>query len=333
MAVTGDDLLRSRFALSPLFELQSLLRVLAQPSRQPLAPVWAHRLTQAHAELRRTTDLDALTALLSPHYGPEFVAPPPLDLTQTVDDDLAAVRATHLDVARQEIAACLERRPASAPGVLEVLRSEDVVTRIAGVLETAWHALIAPYWPRLRAVCERDVAHRADRLGRVGWGAALNGLHPQVRWRDGAIEFPGTPDDVTVPSDGRGLLLIPSVFLWPRVAAHTGPSWPRALLYPATGIGELWETPPTAGPPDALAALLGRSRATLLTALAEPASTTQLARGLRLATGAVGDHLAVLLRARLVTRSRTGRSVLYRRTALGTALSEATPDFSARGAS
>jgi hypothetical protein len=323
LEVTADDLLRSRFALSPLFELESLLRVLAQPSRQRLAPAWAQRLTQAHAQLRRTTDLDALTALLSPHYGPDFVAPPPLSLTQTVDDDLAAVRATDLGVARQEIEASLTRRPATGRRVLEVLRSDDVVDRIADVLEAAWHELVAPYWPRLRAVCERDVAHRADRLGRVGLGAALNGLHPQVRWRDGALEFPGTPDDVTVASDGQGLLLVPSVFLWPRVAAHTGRSWPRTLLYPATGIGELWETPPTGGPPDALAALLGGSRATLLAALAEPASTTQLARGLGMAVGAVGDHLAVLLRARLLTRARTGRSVLYRRTPLGTALSEA----------
>jgi len=67
-------------------------------------------------------------------------------------------------------------------------------------------------------------------------------------------------------------------------------------------------------------ALLGRSRALLLDTLAQPASTSQLARAFGMATGAVGDHLAVLHRARLVERVRSGRSVLYRRSALGDAL-------------
>ncbi len=66
-----------------------------------------------------------------------------------------------------------------------------------------------------------------------------------------------------------------------------------------------------------LAELIGNSRARLLVGLAEPASTTQLAHAFGLATGAVGDHLAVLLRAGLVQRARSGRSVLYRRTDFG----------------
>jgi DNA-binding transcriptional ArsR family regulator len=58
----------------------------------------------------------------------------------------------------------------------------------------------------------------------------------------------------------------------------------------------------------------------LLTALDQPASTTQLARSLGLATGAAGDHLAILQAAGLLTKARSGRSVLYRRTPLGDAL-------------
>lgn len=76
--------------------------------------------------------------------------------------------------------------------------------------------------------------------------------------------------------------------------------------------------------PEDLADLLGRSRARLLLAIDAPASTTHLARSLQMATGAVGDHLAVLLRAGLVRRARDGRSVLYRRTALGDAIAATT---------
>ncbi|MEZ0068668.1 DNA-binding transcriptional ArsR family regulator [Streptacidiphilus sp. MAP12-20] len=81
--------------------------------------------------------------------------------------------------------------------------------------------------------------------------------------------------------------------------------------------------PPGSGDPpdpDALAALLGRSRARLLAEFAAPASTSQLARSLAMATGAVGDHLAVLRSAGLLSRARSGRSVLYRRTPLGDAV-------------
>jgi DNA-binding transcriptional ArsR family regulator len=88
------------------------------------------------------------------------------------------------------------------------------------------------------------------------------------------------------------------------------------LAYPARGIGTLWETgPPPA--PRALAALVGQTRAAMLAALAEPSSTTALAGRLSITPGAVSQHLSVLLDAGMVTRSRLGRSVFYRRTRSG----------------
>ena len=80
----------------------------------------------------------------------------------------------------------------------------------------------------------------------------------------------------------------------------------RALASPHhQGVPEAW---------------LARLRPRFAPLRADPASTSQLARAFGMATGAVGDHLAVLHRARLVERARSGRSVLYRRTPLGDAL-------------
>jgi DNA-binding transcriptional ArsR family regulator len=317
--VGADDLLRSRFAISPLFELDNLLRKLSGLSPYRLPATWSARLTPIYRRLRATSDLDVVLALFSRTRGPSFAAPPPGSLAQAIEDDLAAVRATALPDARGEIAQCLSLRPASDERIMAMLRSDDVVERTARALETAWYELLAADWLQLRALCERDVVHRAGQLSRSGWVAALDGLHPRVRWRDGGIEILRFVEHRTVPLGGQGLLLVPSVFLWPQVAAQVEEPWPATLIYPARGIAALWETPTTASP-GALGGLVGRTRADLLAALDQPASTTQLARSLGLATGAVGDHLAILHSAGLLTKARSGRSVLYRRTPLGDAL-------------
>lgn len=320
--VNADDLLRSRFALSPLFELDSLIRILSGIVRRPLPAGWTARLVSPYQRLRGDVVFEAVIALQSRHRGPAFAAPPPRSLAQTIADDLAAVRATPLAQARREIRTCLALRPTTDSGVLAVLRSRDVVPRIADTLERAWHELLAAEWLRLRAICERDVIFRSGELGRSGWRAAFAGL-PHLRWRSGGIEVMRMSAAAPISLNGVGLLLVPSVFVWPGVAAYVDDPWPRSIIYPARGVSALWEEPAAAGVPSdhaALSGLVGRSRARLLGALDAPASTTQLARVLGLAPGAVGDHLAVLLRAGLVDRARAGRSVLYRRTPLGDAL-------------
>ncbi len=320
----ADDLLRSRFAISPLFELDTLLRRLSGVSPHRLPAAWTARLTPVFKRLRAETDLDAALALQSHGYGPNFAAPPPRGLAQTIEDDLTTLRATPLPDARREIAHCLALRPATDARPLAILRRDDVVERIARALEVSWHELLAADWLQLRAICERDVVHRAGQLSRGGWATALEDLHPRLRWRSGAIEILWRPRR-SVRLGGRGLLLVPSVFLWPQIAVYVDEPWPATVIYPAQGIAVLWEAPATASA-GALGKLLGHTRGRILAELEQPASTTQLARSLGLATGAVGDHLTILHGAGLLAKARSGRSVLYHRTPLGDALMAACAD-------
>lgn len=108
------------------------------------------------------------------------------------------------------------------------------------------------------------------------------------------------------------------------LAVALEPPWPPAIVYPARGTAAVWESGQANAP--ALQRLLGASRARLLHALDEPASTSQLAHTEQMSLGGVGDHLAVLRASDLVTRARSGQSVLYQRTPIGDALVAAGTD-------
>lgn len=317
---TAEDLLRSRFALSPAFELCGLLRRL-NGRDVALPAAWTARLAPGFARLRGETALDAVLALQAGRMGVNFVAPPPRGLAQTWADDLTAIRATPIAVARAEIDAVRREQPVRDPRVRELLDSDRVVEAVADALDRAWNELLAPDWPQLRAVCERDVVHRVGVIGERGWKEAIEGLEGSLVWQGQHLSVPLRVAHEDVSLAGEGLLLVPSVLFGSGLAAFHDEPWPKALAYRARGTSVLWER--AAPDPDAqaaLAALLGRSRARLLVELGVPASTSQLARSLAMASGAVGDHLAVLRTSGLLVRARSGRSVLYRRTALGDAL-------------
>jgi DNA-binding transcriptional ArsR family regulator len=90
------------------------------------------------------------------------------------------------------------------------------------------------------------------------------------------------------------------------------------LAYPARGVATLWER--SSRESDKLTALLGRGRARLLTELASPLSTTELARRTGITAGGVSQHLTTLRAAGLVVTHRQGRSLLNTRTEVAEAL-------------
>jgi DNA-binding transcriptional ArsR family regulator len=325
--VRNEDLTMSRFALSPLWELTQALRLLASGPRQRDGAVlrpWLLRARDRYLALARETDLGVIDALNPPGWGADFLAPIPASVHTTIGDLLDQVRSTPADQARREVGVALGRQPRVDLRVERILTSDRVAGYVADVLAAAWRALLEPEWRTLRAILERDVVYRAGQLASRGWAAALTDLHADLSWRQGRIElspWPAGDDDADL--GGRGLLFVPSVFSWPRLALSLDPPWPPAVIYPARGVSALWEQPGRTGSGTALHRLLGGSRAAILLALEDPASTTQLAGTLGQSLGGIGDHLAVLREAGLVARARSGRSVLYRRTPVGDALAAA----------
>ena len=324
--VRNEDLTMSRFALSPLWELTQALRLLGAGPRQRDEAVlrpWLARARDRYRALARETDLGVIDALSPPGWGADFLAPVPASVHTTIGDLLDQVRSTPAGQAQREVATALGQQPRVDPRVERILTSDRVAGYVADVLATAWQVLLEPEWRTLRAILERDVVYRAGQLASRGWAAALTDLHADLSWRQGRIELSRWAADDNADLGGRGLLFVPSVFIWPRVALRLDPPWPPALSYPARGVSALWEQPGRARSGNALHRLLGVSRATILLALEDPASTTQLAATLGQSLGGIGDHLAVLREAGLVARARSGRSVLYRRTPVGDALAAA----------
>src|SRR5207244_3117610 len=112
-------------------------------------------------------------------------------------------------------------------------------------------------------------------LAHEGAAAAFADLHPDVTFRDAALLIERDYEQ-QVDLDGRGLLLVPSVFVAPEVWAMVDAPWQPSVIYAPPGVGDLG-APPAGGRGAALGGLLGRRRAEVLTALATPASTLELA--------------------------------------------------------
>ncbi|MEU4640566.1 helix-turn-helix domain-containing protein [Micromonospora sp. NPDC023814] len=322
--VTPADVAASRYAISPLGEAVAALRLCAGQNPASVLAPWVARARPGYQRLRR--ELPAVGALLAllrrGGYNADFIQPPPDGTGRDFAEELAVVRATPLAQARDELARNLAGPRGTPPAYARrIYDSPHVVDLLADAIEAAWATLVEPDWPRLRAVLERDLLHRAGRLLAYGWGAAVADLDPRLRWAPGgavgAIEV-ADGDPGVRRLDGRGLLFVPTVF--GTMITYVDPPWPFAVVYRASGVAELLGSPDPGRPEDALDRLVGQGRAAVLRALAAPATTSQLAAQLGASLGGVGGHLAVLRDAGLVARARTGRTVLYRRTPLGEAL-------------
>jgi DNA-binding transcriptional ArsR family regulator len=276
---------------------------------------WVESVRGAVSSLR----LELLPALLgSPRYVPEFLVPSPDRMDTRFGDELAQIRAAPEGAVRAQLD--LLGGGAPLPEVLLPLyeNPERHLGRVAVEVEAYWRAAIEPVWARLAGALDAEVGYRADQLTSGGIVRLLGNLHPELEYAEDALRILWPTWRSQSRLDGSGLLLVPSVFAWPSLLVDTGPQCPT-IIYSPRGVGQVWDGSSQASAPP-VADLLGRSRAALLARLDLPLSTTQVARDLGLSAAAASEHLSVLRRSGLVTSRRSGRQVLYQRTALGTDL-------------
>jgi DNA-binding transcriptional ArsR family regulator len=312
LRMTVADLASTRFALSPLWEVTASIRVLKAPGEHLLHRRWA----RSAATRLRGLDLRLLFDLVPvPTRGlPAFLAPPPATSTPDLATELVSMR--HLEPAR--IHSGLDMLPATP--AIDAFRADldagvdTGMDRLVEAIERYWDAALAPWWPRIRTLCERDLLYRSGLLAAGGAQRLFADLSPQISWDPaGILRIDNRMADLAESLDGRGLLLVPTVFGGERVFSLTVAPWQPTVRYAPRGLGLLWQSSGR-DVPSGLAGVLGPTRATLLAALGEPAATTDLAQRCGLTPGGVSQQLGLLHAAGLVSRHRVGRRVLYART-------------------
>jgi DNA-binding transcriptional ArsR family regulator len=313
----GNDLPAVRFAYSPMWETQAAVQTLADERARAYHEPWLRLVAARAARL----DLQPLLAVLPRHgYVPDFLTPPPPTPAPRFRDQLAQVRTSAPVQVRRELERCRESIEDDVRrSLLAGLAADPERARVllADRLREAWAELVAPFWIRVRTLLDRDVDERSRMLARHGLRRVLDELHPKIRWTRKGLAL-ADRSGRRVEVDERGLVLMPSAYLWPHVAAVVDEPWLSTIVYPARGIAELWRAP--AAPPGALERLLGRTRALILAGLDTPLSTTALAALLERSAAGVSRHLLALRDAGLVSTARRGHEVRYRRTELGAAV-------------
>jgi DNA-binding transcriptional ArsR family regulator len=316
-----DDLARIQVSptLGPLAETVMAVALLRSPQQpRSLLSDW-----RGQVQGRISARMRPLTSLIP--AGCHGVDLPTLTGEQaTIEQGLQAL----LDVPREHLMVEMDytdRRYRLPPDVW-ALAEPGGRPDLAEAAQAAYSELVQPYWPRIRAFMHAEQAARRRTLAADGATRLLASLQsPRIRWRPPVLEIM-MPGQGEMELRGRGLALVPSVFVGRDPSLHENPNdqneVPRLILPAADASrARLWAAPRSRGA--ALAALVGRNRAAVLQSIADGCTTTELARRAGISLAAASQHAAVLRGAGLIASRRQGGAVLHVLTPLGAELLQA----------
>jgi Helix-turn-helix domain len=306
-----EDLARVRFAISPMWETAAAIRALRNPSVASLHLPWVKRI-RPHL---KGMDLSLPLALLPRKgYIADFLTPPPVSPLMSFEDELEVVRATEPDQVRNDVDILISGGNDREPLQPFLDDPAGAVERLGDALAGFWEVALERDWPRVQSLLEADILYRSRLLTEGGLDLLFSDLHGEVGWGGNVLTIKCECAIPELELGGRGLVLVPSAFSPHKTAAMTEEPWQPTVIYPARGVALLWEEAEAA--PDALAKVVGRSRAALLADLSAPRTTTDLAQRLDMTPGGVSQHLSALKDSGFVTARRNGRTVLYCRSEL-----------------
>jgi DNA-binding transcriptional ArsR family regulator len=318
---TQDDLLRLKVAANPdpLWETVLSANLLGTGRGAAVFDPWRD---QARSVLHGLpAGPTRLVRAVAPPRGdfPDFLTPPEAGIG--LREGIEAVLTTPRRRLRRELTVL-----SSPPSWLRPLAEgrPDALAGLGRALHAYFDAVLAPYWPRVRAQIEADRAVRARALLDAGSEGLLNSLRPTLRWRAPVLEA-DYPVDRDVRLDGRGLLLVPSVFCWRSPVTLIDPLLPPVLVYPVRRIADWWNPQGGRDGRAALSHLVGRGRAAVLRALDGGCTTSELARRTGMALPTASEHACVLREAGLLVSVRQRNTVVHTLTPLGADLLAANP--------
>ncbi|MFI7438113.1 helix-turn-helix domain-containing protein [Micromonospora haikouensis] len=326
-----DDVLRTRVApgADPLWELILSVHVLQVRSPDPLTSGWRRGVSR---ELRRLVGAEPMRLLfaLNPGRGyfPDFLTPH--EGLQGLAEGLEAIRSTPVRLLHRDMTRMAGEHPLPASAGALARGEPEMLRHLTDSMERYRELALSPYWAHIQAAIDSDRMRRARALLDGGVEGLLDSFRPLARWESGVLEIHGYPESRELHLDGRGLLLVPSFFCAGTPVALADPDLPPVLVYPVDRLGGLVAAGTGSGASaragtgrEALAALLGRTRAAVLEATDAGCTTGEVARRLRISPAAASQHATVLRNAGLLVSHRDRNTVLHTLTPLGRAILDA----------
>ncbi|WP_405166272.1 winged helix-turn-helix domain-containing protein [Nocardia sp. NBC_01499] len=323
---TPDDLLRIRVGapLGAVAETMLATRVVQRRNVAGFAG-WRSQVRSAiPANFGVLADIlpadDSFLDLITPIRGARSIA--------------AGIEALHLvsrDEVRMEVESLIRNRAregrAPLPAWTAELADRDGTARrnVADAVEAFHSVAFAGRWAHIQSYLEQAAERMARTVATEGVERMFAELHPYVTWRAPVLEVHRQGDCLHDEYlDGRGMVIIPSMFAWPQPLTLTSlvdKDAPLMVVVPV--LRDINDFTTAWGPRatnETLTALLGRTRAAALQVIAEGCSTTELARRLGVSPATASEHASILRESGLIDSWRHRNAMRHEVTTLGAAL-------------